>query len=93
MSIYYEPWTESAACSQVGGDLWFPEIGESLLEAKRICMFNCSVQYQCLDYAMRTEQGLSRVSRHGLYGGKSPLERSRYEPQWLAEQEAEVSAA
>ena len=55
-SKYYEPWTESAACSQVGGDLWFPEIGESLL------------------------------------GGMSPLDRSRYEPQWLAEQEAVVAA-
>lgn len=90
-SVYYEPWTERASCREVGGDEWFPEIGQSPIEAKRICIFSCPVQYECLDYAMRMEQGLSRFTRHGLYGGMSPRARAEHEPKWLAEQE--VSAA
>lgn len=28
MNHYSEPWTEYAACRSVGGDLWYPEVGE-----------------------------------------------------------------
>lgn len=89
---YYEPWTEQATCRSVGGGLWFPESGESSLEPRQICLNRCTVRTQCLDFAMRKEQGLSKVSRHGLFGGMSPTARAKYEPQWLAEQEG-VSAA
>jgi WhiB family redox-sensing transcriptional regulator len=87
LSSYYEDWTEQAACSEVGGDAWFPEVGDSALDAKKICITRCSVRFECLDFAMRREQGLSRFTRHGLYGGLSPRARAEHEPQWLAEQE------
>jgi hypothetical protein len=87
MSRYYEDWTEQASCREIGGDEWYPEIGGDHLSAKRICMFKCPVRLQCLDYAMRIEQGKSHSIRHGLFGGMSPNARARYEPQWLAEQE------
>jgi len=88
---YYEEWTEQASCREIGGDEWFPEIGQSPIEAKRICMFSCPVRFECLDYAMRLEQGLSKTLRHGLFGGLSPTARIQYEPEWLAQQE--VTAA
>lgn len=91
MHSYYEEWTERASCAEVGGDEWFPEIGQTPREAKRICMFSCPVRFECLDYAMRSEQGHSKTLRHGLFGGLSPGARLQYEPQWLAEQG--VSAA
>ena len=89
---YYEDWTEFAACREVGGDAWFPEIGENTPLPKQICKTRCSVRAECLDYAMRLELGKCHSIRHGLFGGMSPGERAKYEPQWLALQAPEVAA-
>lgn len=87
MSPYHEPWTESAVCRSIGGDLWFQEFAGDRREAKAIC-HRCPVRLQCLDYAMRLEQDKGTWIRIGIYGGLTPNERRRHEPQWLAEQES-----
>jgi hypothetical protein len=88
---YYEPWTESAACREIDGDTWFPEKGEDHASPKKICLTSCTVRKQCLDFAMRREQGKGEASRAGIFGGLTPGKRRKYEPEWLAEQE--VTAA
>jgi hypothetical protein len=82
-----EPWMESAACLSIGTESFFPEIGEDWHSPRRVCNQVCTVRLQCLDLAMRTEAGTSLHARAGLWGGLSPLERKRYEAEWLAEQE------
>lgn len=67
---YRLPWMQQAACAQVGGDLWFPEKGESTADAKRVC-FSCSVSAECLEYALATKD------RFGVYGGLSERERRK----------------
>ena len=91
MNVYYEPWTEFASCREVGGDSWYPEDREDRQTPKAICLNRCPVRLQCLDYAMRREQGVSESYRWGIFGGLSPAKRAKYEAQWLAEQA--VSAA
>lgn len=85
-----EPWIERAACRSIGGEVFFPEVGEDWKGAREICAGRCKVRLQCLDFAMRTELGIAVQSRAGLWGGLSPTQRKKYEPEWLAEQ---VSAA
>lgn len=84
---YYEPWTEAATCRSVGGDLWFQEFAGDRADAKRICLNGCTVRLQCLDYAMRVEQRGGEWLRVGIYGGMTPNERRKYEPEWLAGQQ------
>jgi hypothetical protein len=85
---YYEEWTESAACRSVGGDVWYPEVGDlTWRDARRICS-ECPVLSFCRDWVMRTELGLGPKSRHGITAGMSPLQRHTLEPAWLADQEA-----
>jgi len=84
---YHEDWTAFATCRSVGGDFWFPEVGEpTWMEARRICK-TCPVMWQCLDWAMRTELGVGPKSRYGVAGGMTPSQRTAYEPEWLAGQE------
>lgn len=83
---YHEPWTDSATCRSVGGDLWFQEFAGDRADAKRICHNGCSVRLQCLDYAMRIEHGAGTWMRIGIYGGMTPNERRKYEAEWLAGQ-------
>lgn len=82
---YHEPWTDSAVCREIGGDLWFQEFEGDRAYAKSICGV-CVVRLQCLDYAMRIESGGGNWLRVGIYGGMTPNERRRYESEWLAEQ-------
>ena len=87
MNPYHEPWTESASCREVGGDAWFPEVGDpTWKEARRICL-GCPVMWPCRDWAMRIELGLDRSNRFGVAGGLTPSQRAAHEPEWLAEQE------
>ena len=87
---YHEPWTDSAVCREVGGDLWFQEFEGDRAYAKSVCDV-CKVRAQCLDYAMRIESGGGNWLRVGIYGGTTPNERRRYEPQWLAEQQGDAA--
>lgn len=58
-------WTDSAACAEVGQELYFSdEQGAHYVEGKRICR-TCPVRLQCLTEAVRNEE------RDGLWGGFS----------------------
>lgn len=61
-------WVDRALCAQVGGDAWFPEIGEPVTRAKIICL-RCPVRRECLEYA------LDHRETFGVWGGMSTNER------------------
>src|SRR5215469_10821005 len=68
-------WRFAAACRSCDPDLFFPisssgRAAEQVAKAKEICA-GCSVQPECLDFALRTHQ------RHGVWGGTSEEERFR----------------
>ena len=87
MNLYREePWIASARCLSIGVEAFFPSPGDDWAPVKAVCLTVCPVRLQCLDYAMRMEEGQDHKTRHGVYGGLGPLERKRYEPAWLAEQ-------
>jgi WhiB family redox-sensing transcriptional regulator len=65
-------WTESL-CAQVGGDLWFPEKGESTKEAKAICR-RCPLIAECLEWSLYIEDD------HGVWGGTSREDRKKLRP-------------
>lgn len=91
MSLYREePWIASAECLSIGMEPFFPARDDDWNQIKAVCLSVCSVRLQCLDYAMRMEQGQDHKTRFGIYGGCGPLARKKYEHQWLAEQ-AEVA--
>lgn len=66
-----EPWTRDALCAEVGGDMFFPDLGEAAHEAKKICAA-CPVRDACLEYALR-----NRV-KEGIWGGMNYKARRRY---------------
>ena len=73
-------WTLDALCAQVDGDLWYVDLegagtGMERRTAIRICG-DCPVQAQCLNAAMRREQGMGRKSRFGIWGGLTPTQRA-----------------
>ena len=78
-------WTTDALCAQVDGDLWYGDLWYVDLEGEgtgmerrtaiRICG-DCPVQAQCLNAAMRREQGMGRTSRFGIWGGLTPTQRA-----------------
>jgi WhiB family redox-sensing transcriptional regulator len=75
-------WRQHAACRESDPDLFFPvgSTGPSLNDisaAKAVCR-SCPVRAQCLDYALRTNQGV------GVWGGTSEKERRRLRREWLA---------
>jgi len=68
-----ETWRRYAACQNRPQEWWFPEgdRGEALqhLQAgKRICLNECPVREECLDYA------LGRGEKFGTWGGLSEKE-------------------
>ncbi len=63
-----QQWREAALCREVDPELWFPEVGESPHEAKRICSI-CPVRAACLADA------LHRREPHGVWGGLTTNER------------------
>lgn len=65
-----QSWKDRAACIGIDPELFFPERGESLREAKRVC-YGCEVREACLDYAL--EMG----EKFGVWGGQSERERRR----------------
>jgi hypothetical protein len=86
-----EAWMEHAVCREVAPEVWFPEKGEDHASPRRMCFSSCKVRLQCLDYAMRLEEGMGRHFRSGVFGGLTPGQRVQHEPVWLAEREAEVA--
>lgn len=65
-----QPWAEQALCAQTDPELFFPEKGGSVREAKEICA-RCFVAAECLDYALTTGE------RFGVWGGFSERERRK----------------
>lgn len=64
-------WRESALCAQIDvGDIFYPELGQSGEDAKRICRI-CPVSQWCLNEALTADEW------HGIWGGTSPKERRR----------------
>lgn len=65
-----DDWMVYALCAETDPDAFFPEVGGSVREAKRVCM-SCDVRAECLDYALRHDV------HFGIWGGKSVMERRR----------------
>lgn len=65
-----ERWQNRAQCLGVDTDLFFPERGQSMAEARAVCA-GCPVRVQCLEYA------LANGEKCGVWGGKSERERRR----------------
>lgn len=67
-------WQELANCKDEDPELFFPSLGENSLKAKKICA-ECDVQDECLDFSIDVISGT--VQNHGVWGGKSEVERRR----------------
>lgn len=65
-----QEWREAAACAGLDPDLFFVPRSASNEAARLICA-RCPVQPDCLDYALANNEN------HGIWGGKSELERRR----------------
>lgn len=63
-------WMSHGTCSQIDPEAWFPEMGQSTRDAKKVCT-TCPVQTACLQYA------LDNGERYGVWGGLSERERRR----------------
>ncbi len=70
LALEIPAWTEKARCTEVGGDEFYPEKGQSSVPAKQVCM-GCEVRMQCLEWA------LDNGERFGVWGGKSERERRK----------------
>jgi WhiB family redox-sensing transcriptional regulator len=66
-----QPWRERAACIGYSVDMFFDVVNDGARSAKAVCD-SCPVQFECLEWACDTGE------QHGIFGGKSPRERSRY---------------
>lgn len=70
-----EVWRLSANCAQTDPELFYPEPGESLDPARKICA-SCPVAKECLNWALKHEEwygvwgGLSEKQRRNLANGK-----------------------
>ena len=61
-------WMAAAACNGLDTRWFFPERGEDVREARRICN-GCPVRLQCLDYALELN------IKHGIWGATSERKR------------------
>lgn len=61
-------WMELGNCRGMDADLFFPERGEAVNQAKAVCV-GCEVKEQCLQYA------LANSEHFGIWGGSSERER------------------
>jgi WhiB family redox-sensing transcriptional regulator len=65
-----EPWMREGRCGETDPEIFFPEKGGSVREAKKICA-RCPVRAECLDYALGHDE------QYGVWGGTSEQERRR----------------
>ena len=63
------PWMRDAACAEHDRRLFFPAMGGTTADAKRICQ-QCPVRQECLDYALALGP-----ATEGVWGGTSQRER------------------
>ena len=72
MIPFVKRWQDDAACAEVGGDFWFPEVGNSraVAAARAICA-DCPVRVECLRAALDNGESF------GIWGGLDLIERRR----------------
>jgi len=63
-------WRLHAECQGADPDLFFPDQGGTIREAKAICD-ECSVQVECLEYALATGM------KYGVWSGTPPAVRRK----------------
>lgn len=63
-----ENWQDGANCLGVDPDIFFPERGASVVEAKKVCR-GCVVKEQCLEFALQNSE------KFGIWGGLSERQR------------------
>jgi WhiB family redox-sensing transcriptional regulator len=63
-------WQKRANCIGVDPEIFFPEQGESVREARQVCL-GCVVRAECLEFA------LANGEKFGIWGGMSERERRR----------------
>ena len=61
-------WHQHGACRGADPNLFFPERGDSVKEAKAVCP-RCPVRAECLEYALENHESM------GIWGGLSGRER------------------
>ncbi len=82
-------WQEHSACRASDPEMFFP-VGttggalDNIERAKLICV-TCTVQDECLDYALHTNQ------EAGVWGGYAEDERRRLRKRWLADRRRRAS--
>ncbi|MFC8282902.1 WhiB family transcriptional regulator [Streptomyces cyaneofuscatus] len=72
-----ENWRFDGVCARaVDDELWFPEPSDKATtrDAITACLL-CPVLLLCRQAALTEEQGLGKVSRHGIRGGLTPAQR------------------
>lgn len=67
-------WQEQALCAQSDPEMWFPDRGQDIRAAKRVCQA-CEVRAECLGYALEHNE------RFGVWGGLSEHQRRRLKRQ------------
>lgn len=73
-------WQEFGSCRDKDPNIFFPEAGEDIAPAVRICS-KCVVKEACLEYAITTKQP------KGVWGGESVRARGRIRKARLSESE------
>lgn len=90
MDSNWPDWMQDAACLGIGTAAFFPEDEPrnqgDWLTPRRVCLNHCGVRLDCLDYVMTNELGKDHRTRFGVLAGMSPLERKKFEPEWLDRQ-------
>jgi WhiB family transcriptional regulator, redox-sensing transcriptional regulator len=66
-----EPWSKLGVCMTTDPDLFFPDKGVNVVEAKKVCA-GCPVVVECASYAVRADE------RYGVWGGLSERDRRPY---------------
>lgn len=77
-----QDWVDEAFCAEIDPEIFFPATkgGTSAHDiqfdtARSICN-TCPVLTQCLEAAMKFEEGTTHYSRYGMFGGLTPVERA-----------------
>lgn len=78
-------WVQFGACLGSYDDRFFPSRGDSNKEAKAICLEECPVQTECLEFA------LTKPERFGIWGGTSERERQEIRRRRNVEARQEMS--
>lgn len=68
-------WRDEAACLSEDPELWFPETPQEADLARRICLLECPVRRQCLEDALKAEEGRGLAYRSGIRAGMDEAER------------------